>query len=70
MVAAIVKAFNGYLNISKVSKCILKPVVILRKKIDKKIRNLENIVREFINLLVQLIICIFFHPVISKARPK
>ena len=47
MVGAIGKTFNGYLNISGVSFCILKPDVILRKKIDKKIKNLKNIVREF-----------------------
>ena len=46
IVAAIGKTFNGY-YISKVSTCILKPDVILQKKIDKKIRNLKNIVLEF-----------------------
>ena len=36
--------YNGYLNISKVSKCILKPSVIQQKKIDKqvKFKNFEN----------------------------
>ena len=38
MVAAVGRTFSGYLNISKVSTCILKQDVILRKKIDKKIR--------------------------------
>ena len=49
MVAVIGKTCNGYLNISKVSTCILKLYVILRKKIVKKIRFkiLKNIVREF-----------------------
>ena len=49
MVAGISKTFNGYLNISKVSTCILKPDVILRKKIDKKIRFeiLKSIVYKF-----------------------
>ena len=35
---AIGKTFNGYLNITKVSTCTLKPNLILQKKIDKKIR--------------------------------
>ena len=29
--------YNGYLSISKVSTCILKPNAILQKKIDKKV---------------------------------
>ena len=30
--------YNGYLNISKVSTCILKPNVISQKKINKKVK--------------------------------
>ena len=49
MVAAIGKTFNGYWNMSKIGACILKPDMIFRKKIDKKIRFkiLKNILREF-----------------------
>ena len=32
------KTFNGYLNVSEVSTCILKPNGILQKKTDQKIR--------------------------------
>ena len=31
--------FNDYLNISKVSTCFIKPNVILRKKIEKKVKG-------------------------------
>ena len=34
IVAAFGKTFNGYFNISKVSTCILKPDVTLRKRIE------------------------------------